>query len=340
MLYFCIVPHQEIFPKEHSTGIMLHVSELLAKKWAIELGYARAWYPTLMQMLHGNRSVIFGGQEHNDTRDFGKSRAESKPYFALMTTGSSTIEIDGDIKDIEKVADGTVAIIPVKGPIMREDGWSSYGTESKANFLKAIYESPNIKGVVLDINSGGGEVDGTMAFANVIKKRNKPVVALVNSIAASAAYWIAQNADTILMNDSTSQVGSIGVMMTFLDDQKYWEDMGIKWVDIIADKSQDKNKGYFDALKGKYQTIKNESLNPLREMFAQAVIDARGTKIDLEAENVLSGKMYFAAATPSGNKSAIQVGLADGIGDMEAAINQVLKLADTSKYARQTINNF
>lgn len=321
---------------------MLHVSELLAKKWAIDINYARAWYPTLIQMLHGSRSVVFGGEEHTDTRDLGKSRADSMPYFAFPDEDTWNFEgnLLKDIKSLENLPEGTVAIIPVKGPIMREDGWSSYGTESKTKFLKAIYDIPNIKGVVLDINSGGGEVDGTMTFANAIKNRNKPVVALVNSIAASAAYWIAQNSDTILMNDSTAQVGSIGVMMTFIDDQKYWEDMGIKWVDIIADKSQDKNKGYFDALKGKYQTIKNESLNPLREMFAQAVIDARGTKIDLEAENVLSGKMYFASATPSGNKSAIQVGLADGIGDMDAAINQVLKLAETAKYVRQTSNNF
>lgn len=320
---------------------MIHVSELLAKKWAIDMGYARAWYPTIIQMLHGNRSVVFGGEVHTDTRDFGKSRAESRPYY-VNGTSASVIEIGGDsggIEDIVNAQDGSVAVIPVKGPIMREDGWSSYGTESKANFLKMIYESPNIKGVVLDINSGGGEVDGTMAFANVIRKRNKPVVALVSGIAASAAYWIALNSDAIMMNDSTSQVGSIGVMMTFLDDQKYWEDMGIKWVDIMADKSQDKNKGYFDALKGKYQTIKNESLNPLREMFAQAVIDGRGTKIDLETENVLSGKMYFAAATPSGNKSAIQVGLADSIGDMQAAINQVLKLAASAKYLRQSSSN-
>lgn len=321
---------------------MLHVSELLAKKWAIDINYARAWYPTLIQMLHGSRSVVFGGEEHTDTRDLGKSRADSMPYFAFPDEDTWNFEgnLLKDIKSLENLPEGTVAIIPVKGPIMREDGWSSYGTENKTKFLKAIYDIPNIKGVVLDINSGGGEVDGTMTFANAIKNRNKPVVALVNSIAASAAYWIAQNSDTILMNDSTAQVGSIGVMMTFIDDQKYWEDMGIKWVDIIADKSQDKNKGYFDALKGKYQTIKNESLNPLREMFAQAVIDARGTKIDLEAENVLSGKMYFASATPSGNKSAIDVGLADGIGDMEAAINQVLKLAETAKYVRQTSNNF
>ena len=321
---------------------MLHVSELLAKKWAIDINYARAWYPTLIQMLHGSRSVVFGGEEHTDTRDLGKSRADSMPYFAFPDEDTWNFEgnLLKDFKSLENLPEGTVAIIPVKGPIMREDGWSSYGTESKTKFLKAIYDIPNIKGVVLDINSGGGEVDGTMTFANAIKNRNKPVVALVNSIAASAAYWIAQNSDTILMNDSTAQVGSIGVMMTFIDDQKYWEDMGIKWVDIIADKSQDKNKGYFDALKGKYQTIKNESLNPLREMFAQAVIDARGTKIDLEAENVLSGKMYFASATPSGNKSAIQVGLADGIGDMDAAINQVLKLAETAKYVRQTSNNF
>lgn len=318
---------------------MIYPSELLSKKWAINIDYARAWYPTLLQMLLRTRTVEFGGETVTDKRELSEARAKSRPYFVQKAAGSTVIIGDNE-KDLSKVAPGSVAVIPITGPVMREDGLSAVGTETKMQFLKEVYANDNIKGVVLNINSGGGEVDGTMAFAEVVKKRNKPVVALVNSMAASAAYWIAMNADIILMNDPTAQVGSIGVMMTFADDTKYWENAGVKFIDIVAKGSEDKNKGYFDALKGKFDTIKSESLNPLREMFAQAVIDARGSRIDLEAENVLSGKMYFAAATASGNKSALDVGLADGMGDLDAAVNGVLQLADTVKYSRKRNNLF
>ena len=319
---------------------MHHPSEILAKKWAINMDYARAWYPTLLQMIQRTRTVEYGGVAVTDIRELSEARANSRPYFMMPTAleGSSLV-IEIDKKAVADAPVGSVAVIPITGPVMRDDGMSSYGTETKARFLREVYANDNIKGVVLNINSGGGEVDGTMAFANVVRSRNKPVVALANSMAASAAYWIAMNSDTIMMNDPTAQVGSIGVMMTFLDDSAYWEKMGIKWTDIVADGSESKNKGYFDALKGKFSTIKSESLNPLREMFAQATIDARGSKIDLEAENVLSGKMYFAAATPSGNKSAIEVGLADSIGNLDDAVNRVLQLADTARYNKQKSNN-
>lgn len=311
---------------------MIHPAELIAKKWAINPDYARAWYPYLLMMLQSSRSVSFGGEVITDKRDLSASRADSKPRLARLAPGTGTIELLDDATTIEKAPAGTIAIIPITGPVMKDDTLSTVGTETKAKFLQQSYSSPNIEGIVLKINSGGGEVDGTMNFANVMKQRTKPVVAYVGGMAASAAYWIAMNADAILLNDATSEVGSIGVMMTFVDDQKYWENMGVKWVDILADGSEDKNKGYFDALKGKYQTIKSESLNPLREMFASAVIEARGGKIDLTAENVLSGKMYFGETTGAGNKSAIEVGLADGFGSLETAVTRVMQLAQTRRY--------
>lgn len=319
---------------------MIHPAELIAKKWAISPAYARAWYPYLLMMMQGSRSVDIGGEVITDKRDLSASRAESKPRLARLVPGAGTVELLDDATTIEKAPAGTIAIIPITGPVIKEDTLSTIGTETKAKFLQKSYNAPNIQGIVLKVNSGGGEVDGTMSFANVIAQRTKPVVAQVNGMAASAAYWIAMNADAILLNDATAEVGSIGVMMTFADDRKYWESMGIKWVDLVADGSEDKNKGYFDALKGKYETIKNESLNPLREMFAQAVIEARGGKIDLAAENVLSGKMYFGAATGAGNKSAIDVGLADGFGSLEAAVNRVVQLAQTRKYNNRQNNIF
>ncbi len=320
---------------------MHNPSELISRQWAIDINYARAWYPILLQMFSGSRQVNFGGTSVTDARELSQSRQSSRPYFvAAFNQGQAqTITIDDSIRALQDAPDGSIAIVPVSGPIIKEDGLSSIGTATKGNFMKSIFASPKIAGVVLDIDSGGGEVNGTMSFANIIKQRNKPVVAHVNGIAASAAYWIAMQADAILLNNPTSQVGSIGVMMTFLDDSKYWEDMGVKWIDIVAKGSEDKNKGYFDALKGNMQTIKSESLNPLREMFASAVIEARGGKIDLTLENVLSGKMYFGAQTAAGNKSAIEVGLADEVGDLAQAVSKALLLADTSKYRTQTINN-
>lgn len=317
---------------------MIHPVELIAKKWAISPAYARAWYPYLLMMLQGSRSVAFGGEQLTDKRDLSASRAKSKPRLAKWVAGAATIELLDDATTIEKAPAGTIAIIPIAGPIVKEDTLSTIGTATKAKFLQDCYNSANIQGIVLQVNSGGGEVDGTMHFANIVQQRTKPVVAQVNGMAASAAYWIAMNADAILLADATSEVGSIGVMMTFVDDQKYWESMGIKWVDILATGSEDKNKGYFDALKGKYETIKTESLNPLREMFAQAVIEARGGKIDLAAENVLSGKLYFGAATGAGNKSAIDVGLADGFGNLDAAVNRVVQLAQSRRYNNRQFN--
>lgn len=311
---------------------MIHPAELISRKWAMNAAYARAWYPYLLMMMSRSRSVEFGGEVIADKRDLSASRMESKPRLARLAPGAATIELLDEATTIEKAPAGTVAIIPISGPIIKEDTLSTIGTAAKAQFLQACYRASNIQGIVLKINSGGGEVDGTMHFANMVQQRSKPVVAFVDGMAASAAYWIAMNADAILLNDATSEVGSIGVMMTFVDDRQYWEKMGIKWVDILADGSEDKNKGYFDALKGKVQTLKNESLNPLREMFANAVIEARGGKIDLASENVLSGKMYFGAATAAGNKSAIETGLADGFGNLDASVSRVAQLAQSRKY--------
>jgi ClpP class serine protease len=111
-----------------------------------------------------------------------------------------------------------VAIIPVTGPLFRYanlftaiSGASSY--ELIARDFTAALENPQIKGIILDIDSPGGEVNGVSELSNMVyaARGKKPVVAYASGDAASGAYWIASAADEIVVSE-TSALGSIGVV--------------------------------------------------------------------------------------------------------------------------------
>ncbi len=77
--------------------------------------------------------------------------------------------------------------------------------------------NPNIAAIVLQIDSPGGEVSGTQQLADVIKSVQKPVVAFVDGMMASAALWIGSAADEIIASTPQDIIGSIGTMMSFGD---------------------------------------------------------------------------------------------------------------------------
>ena len=111
-----------------------------------------------------------------------------------------------------------VAIIPVTGPLFRYanlftmiSGASSY--ELIARDFTTALENSQIKGIILDIDSPGGEVNGVSELSNMVfaARGKKPVVAYASGDAASGAYWIASAADEIVVSE-TSALGSIGVV--------------------------------------------------------------------------------------------------------------------------------
>lgn len=114
-----------------------------------------------------------------------------------------------------------VAVIPVVGPLFRYanlftaiSGASSY--EILAKDFTAALENPDIRGIVLDIDSPGGEVNGCAEFANMIYEARgiKPILAYASGDAASGAYWIASPCDRIVVSE-TSSLGSIGVVAVY-----------------------------------------------------------------------------------------------------------------------------
>lgn len=126
-----------------------------------------------------------------------------------------------------------VAILPIVGSLVNRGAWigASSGLVSYEGIAAQLREAeadPDVRAVLLDIDSPGGEATGMFAAAKLVSAVNKtkPVVAFVNDVAASAAYGIASAASEIIVSP-TSMVGSIGVVLTHLDRSGELEDRGV-----------------------------------------------------------------------------------------------------------------
>lgn len=131
------------------------------------------------------------------------------------------------------VTDSGVAIVPVTGELANRgshlgapSGICSY--EGLQHQMKAIWQDDQISAVVLDMHSGGGEFSGMVETAALVAKVNKrkPVYAVVNDLAASAAYCIAAAASTIVVSPF-GRVGSIGILTFHADMSRAMEAQGI-----------------------------------------------------------------------------------------------------------------
>ncbi len=218
----------------------------------------------------------------------------------------------------------------MSGPLMKNDQYCGpVGTASIGQWIKEADANVNIDGIILQIDSPGGTVDGTEDLSRIIKSTKKPVVAYVDGMAASAAYWIGSSADEMIANGKTAVVGSIGTMIKMADMQPLLEKSGVKFHEVYASLSTDKNKDYRDAVKdGNYTGLINNTLDPLNGMFHSAVRGNRKGKIS-EQENVFSGKTYFAS-------DAKKHGLIDKIGSMDDAMKSVRTLVQTKNSTRMS----
>lgn len=127
--------------------------------------------------------------------------------------------------------DGTgLAVIPIQGQMMK--GASKYGGANTVDIRRKVRSAvadPDVKGIMLAIDSPGGTVSGTEELGADVAaaRRVKPTFAHIDDLGASAAYWVASQADRITAS-STSEVGSIGTMAVIEDISAVAEKRGIK----------------------------------------------------------------------------------------------------------------
>ena len=235
-------------------------------------------------------------------------------------------EMGRDMKDANAVSirDG-VAVIKVSGPLFRYAnlmtricGATSYELLAQ-DFNKAV-QNPKIKGILLDIDSPGGEVNGCSELSDMIyqARGTKPIVAYASGACCSGAYWIASACDKILAAD-TAILGSIGVVSIFEKDD---ED---KTIEIVSSQSPNKRPDInTEEGKAKIQARVDE----LAEVFIAKVARNRGISEDDVVNN-------FGAGDVSVGKSAVRSGLADGLASFEEIIADLNK---EKTFMNDTIN--
>lgn len=223
-----------------------------------------------------------------------------------------------DLKYYRKQGGGDVAVIPISGTMSR-NGFCGYGNEYITKLIEVASKDSETKGVVLKINTPGGTVDSTEMLADAVKNFAKPIVAWT-PYCGSAGVFVASQCDEIVIEDSvTSEFGSIGVLMVYVDQSKFLEKQGYDVKIFRADGSEDKAllngiEPLTDALKAEIQA----NLNACRKAFLGYVKRGRAGK--LQSDEVFSGKMYK-------KKEAISLGLVDQIGTLSDAIKRARKLA-------------
>lgn len=320
------------------------ISSILSRPWLID----PQWVQNNLALVH---SIISGGdvQGHSprksssygiDVPDTLPDRMSAEQYIEanmynprVLTAQGSTVRASF-WRSFNEAPKNSIALIPVIGPVSKYYDCGIAGTVDMARWVKEANESPNITAIMLQLDTPGGMVDGTQTFVDAILGSQKPVIGYVDDgMSASAGMWIASACDEIILSQKTDMVGSIGVLTTLADYSGYFEQKGIKLHEIYAPQSKDKNKDYRDALKGDYKAVRDE-LAFIADVFINSIKTNRGDKLNLDAGDPFTGKMYF-------GDEAIAIGLADKYGSIEHAVESCYTMATTKKSnSKNSINMF
>lgn len=211
-----------------------------------------------------------------------------------------------------------VAIISVVGSLVNRGAWlgarsgmTSY--EGLAAQVKDAKNDPKVKSVIIDLDSPGGEATGMFSLAAAVRDLAavKPVVAVVNDMAASAAYGIASAASEIVVSP-TSIVGSIGVVLTHLDRSGELAAKGIKPTLIYAGRNKVDGNPFgplSDAVKADLQA----EVAKFYDQFVGLVALGRGDRLTEQDARATEARTFI-------GQEAIDRGLADRMASFDAVL--------------------
>lgn len=172
-----------------------------------------------------------------------------------------------------------IALVRVHGSLVQRSGGLDAmsgltGYNALASQLSAAARSSEVRGIVLEIDSPGGEVAGLAEFADFVASIDKPVWAHANELAASAAYWVATAADKI-MAPKTSLVGSIGVVMLHVDRSVANAKAGVTYTPIFAG-ARKVDAASFAPLSDEARANAQARVDEIYSMFVKQVAGRRG----------------------------------------------------------------
>lgn len=194
---------------------------------------------------------------------------------------------------------GTVAVLPIQGPIEQKASlftllMGGTSTEQATAWFRAALSDNDIKAIVLDIDSPGGSVYGIQELAAEIfaARGTKPIVAVANSLAASAAYWLGSQADEFVVTPS-GEVGSIGIVAVHFDEGGAYEQLGIRPTIVTrGDRKADGNP--YGPLSAEAREDMEQRMDVYYRQFVGAVARGRGVTGATVEEQFGQGRMFTA----------------------------------------------
>ena len=223
-------------------------------------------------------------------------------------------------RELEITPEG-VAIVPVTGTLVSRSGYLAAASglvsyNDIGDAIEAAAIDPRVRAIVLDIDSPGGEVGGLFDLADRIaairQASGKPIQAVANETALSAAYAIACAADGITVTQ-TGEVGSVGVVAVHVDESGADARAGLAWTFVHAgERKVDGNP--HESLSPRARADIQADVDALYERFVSLV--ARRRTLSPEAVRATEAAVYR-------GDLAVQAGLADRVGTLRQAVGQL-----------------
>jgi signal peptide peptidase SppA len=214
---------------------------------------------------------------------------------------------------------GGVAVIPVHGPIFpRANLFTAISGATSLQMLAMDFntalELDDAKAIVFDIDSPGGQVNGTSEFVDMVyaARGRKPIIAYVQGSGASGAYWISSAADEVVISD-TAILGSVGVLVAYRDTSAADASRGIRQIDIVSSVSPRK---VINPATESGRADVQELVDSLAGVMVASIARNRGITSEKVVNDFGSGGVFV-------GERAVSQGLADRLGSLESVLGEL-----------------
>lgn len=250
------------------------------------------------------------------------AKADGIGIGAIESTGVDVAELAAvDSPKVLRAVKGKVGILPIWGPIQqRMSSELLKGGGTSTDFISRAFDKlmadPAIGAIVLHVDSPGGSSFGIEELSTKIvnARGTKPIYAIADSVAASAAYWLATSADMMFCTTG-GVVGSVGVYVMHVDKSKGMDAQGVK-VTMISSGKFKTELSQFGELSQEAIDNQQKYVDALHGKFIGALKRNRGTTVDNVRSNYGQGRVMMA-------NDALAAGMIDRVLPFEELISRL-----------------
>lgn len=294
----------------------LLISEFLSTPWALMPERLVAFAGVVARWSSGSTA---------DAGTMARVRADAEIVAARRSAAART-------------SGSSIAVLPMYGVVtqrgnMADDisGPGSTSTQMFSQTLRSALADDAVDAILIDIDSPGGSVYGVQELADEIyqARGQKPVVAIANSLAASAAYWLGSAASELYVSPG-GEVGSIGVWSAHEDWSKALAEAGVTTTLISAGKYKTEGNPY-QPLSADAQAFMQSRVDDYYGTFTKAVARNRGVPVATVRDGMGEGRVL-------GAQAAKDAGMVDDIATFDDVIRRLSKNLRQSAKARSAVD--